>query len=65
MNVSMGMAIGNQMMKNMNDQAGGQMMSGGMNGSGAGNAASPKFCPQCGQPTNGARFCSNCGTKLM
>ena len=65
MNVSMGMAIGNQMMKNMNDQAGGQMMSGGMNGSGAGNAALPKFCPQCGQPTNGARFCSNCGTKLM
>ena len=65
MNVSMGMAIGNQMMKNMNDQAGGQMMSGGMNGSGAGNAASPKFCPQCGQSTNGARFCSNCGTKLM
>ena len=38
MNVSMGMAIGNQMMKNMNDQAGGQMMSGGMNGSGAGNS---------------------------
>jgi len=24
----------------------------------------PKFCPNCGTPTNGARFCSNCGTKL-
>ena len=65
MNVSMGMAIGNQMMKNMNDQVGGQMMSGGMNGSGAGNSVSPKFCPQCGQPANGAKFCSNCGTKLV
>ena len=24
----------------------------------------PKFCPNCGTPTNGAKFCSNCGTKL-
>ena len=24
----------------------------------------PKFCPNCGSPTNGAKFCSNCGTKL-
>jgi membrane protease subunit (stomatin/prohibitin family) len=23
-----------------------------------------KFCPQCGTPANGARFCGNCGTKL-
>ncbi|MCR5624017.1 MAG: SPFH domain-containing protein [Lachnospiraceae bacterium] len=29
-----------------------------------GNAAVPKFCPNCGTPTNGAKFCSNCGTKL-
>lgn len=25
----------------------------------------PKFCPECGTPTNGAKFCSNCGTKLV
>ena len=24
----------------------------------------PKFCPNCGTPTNGAKFCSSCGTKL-
>jgi len=24
----------------------------------------PKFCPNCGTPTNGAKFCSNCGNKL-
>lgn len=27
--------------------------------------SSPKFCPECGTPTNGAKFCSNCGTKLV
>ena len=26
--------------------------------------AVPKFCPNCGTPTNGAKFCGNCGTKL-
>ncbi len=26
--------------------------------------AAPKFCPNCGTPTNGANFCSNCGKKL-
>ncbi len=30
----------------------------------AGGGAVPKFCPNCGTPTNGAKFCSNCGTKL-
>ena len=24
----------------------------------------PKFCPDCGTATNGAKFCSNCGRKL-
>ena len=31
----------------------------------AGNGVAPKFCPNCGQPTNGAKFCGNCGTKLV
>ncbi len=26
--------------------------------------SAPKFCPNCGAPTNGAKFCSSCGTKL-
>jgi membrane protease subunit (stomatin/prohibitin family) len=25
----------------------------------------PKFCPECGTPTNGAKFCSECGKKLV
>ena len=24
----------------------------------------PKFCPNCGTPTNGGNFCGNCGNKL-
>ena len=24
----------------------------------------PKFCPNCGTPTNGMKFCGNCGNKL-
>ena len=28
-------------------------------------AAGPKFCPNCGAPTNGAKFCSNCGNRLI
>jgi membrane protease subunit (stomatin/prohibitin family) len=25
----------------------------------------PKFCPECGTPTNGAKFCPECGMKLV
>jgi membrane protease subunit (stomatin/prohibitin family) len=25
----------------------------------------PKFCPECGTPTNGAKFCPECGKKLQ
>ena len=39
---------------NMN--MGGQQPAGG---------AVPKFCPNCGTPTNGSKFCGNCGNKLM
>ena len=28
-------------------------------------AGSVNFCPNCGQPANGARFCANCGTRLI
>ena len=52
MSVQMGMAIGQQMMKNVD-----------MNNS-LESAGTYKFCPNCGTPANGAKFCSNCGTKL-
>lgn len=57
--MQMGMAMANQMagaMNQMNNQMGGQA---------AGTGVAPKFCPNCGQPTNGAKFCGNCGTKLV
>lgn len=55
--MQMGMAMANQMsgaMNQMNNQMGGQA-----------TGTAPKFCPNCGQPTNGAKFCGNCGTKLV
>ena len=30
----------------------------------ASTGTSPKFCPECGSPTNGRKFCANCGNKL-
>lgn len=61
-NMQMGMMMGQQMMKNMgyNDN----------NGNNAQSASSPtgkvpKFCPNCGNPTNGGKFCIECGTKLI
>ncbi|MDR0366844.1 MAG: SPFH domain-containing protein [Bifidobacteriaceae bacterium] len=30
----------------------------------AATGAGPKFCPDCGTPTNGAKFCGNCGRQL-
>ena len=56
MQLQMGMQVGQQMMNNMNTA-----MNNNANLSGG---TAPKFCPNCGTPTNGAKFCSNCGTKL-
>ena len=58
--LQMGMAMGQQMVNqmNMNNQ-----MTGNAGGSTGGVA--PKFCPNCGTPTNGANFCGNCGNKLV
>ena len=56
MQLQMGMQVGQQMMNNMNTA-----MNNNANVSGG---TAPKFCPNCGTPTNGAKFCSNCGAKL-
>ena len=70
MSVQMGMAIGQQMMNNMNTMnTNNTNPSGGGYGAGASSSsergAAPKFCPECGTPVNGAKFCSNCGKKLI
>ncbi|MBP5298699.1 MAG: SPFH domain-containing protein, partial [Lachnospiraceae bacterium] len=59
MNMQMGMMMGQQMMNQMNNAN-----AGAQTGAPAGNGAIPKFCPNCGTPTNGNKFCGNCGTQL-
>ena len=69
--LQMGMAMGQQMVNqmNMNNQMnmGSQMY--GQTNMNMGNqqpagGTIPKFCPNCGSPTNGSKFCGECGNKL-
>lgn len=65
--LQMGMALGQQMVNQMNMNASGmgqQNMNSAMAGN-SGEGQAPKFCPNCGTPTNGANFCGNCGNKLV
>lgn len=61
--MQMGMAMAGQMAGAMNQMN--NPMNNQMGGQAAGNGVAPKFCPNCGQQTNGAKFCGNCGTKLV
>ena len=61
--MQMGMAMGQQMVNQMN--MGNQMNMRGNMGQQATGGVAPKFCPNCGTPTNGANFCGNCGNKLV
>lgn len=69
--LQMGMAMGQQMVQGMMGQ---QMMGQNMAGQGTMQqnqgaaplpSAAPKFCPNCGTPTNGMKFCGNCGSQLF
>ena len=59
MGAQMGMMMGQQMMNNMNQNQANANVQPQQTG-----GAVPKFCPQCGTPTNGNKFCGNCGAKL-
>lgn len=54
--MQMGMMMANQMAGSINQMGGSAQTAGG---------AAPKFCPNCGTPTNGSKFCGNCGAKLV
>lgn len=64
--MQMGMMMGQQMVNNMAAQN--QAMNTNQN---TANNAQPqsgavsKFCPNCGTPTNGGKFCTECGQKLI
>ena len=62
-NLQMGMALGQQMVNQMNQNQ--NAAGAGMNQAGTGNGAAPKFCPNCGTPTSGTKFCGNCGNQLL
>ena len=57
-----GMQMGQQMANQMMGNIGGQQAS--QNNYVNNTGVVPKFCPNCGTPTNGAKFCGECGTKL-
>lgn len=60
--LQMGMAMGQQMVNQMN--LGGSANAGQPQQTGTGAGAGPKFCPNCGTATTGSKFCGNCGNQL-
>lgn len=64
--LQMGMAIGRQMVDQMNLNGAQQNTQQAASQAQAGQGGpGPKFCPECGTPTTGTRFCGNCGAKLF
>jgi len=62
----MGMNMAGEMMKNINQSQQGAKPPAESEpaSSSTEGKPKPKFCPNCGQKTDGANFCSNCGQKL-
>ena len=77
MGMMMGQQMANQMAANMNgmqqvnqlqgsQSQGNQLQGSQSQGSQSqGSGMVPRFCPNCGTPTNGANFCGNCGQRLV
>ncbi len=66
-NAMAGMQMGMMMGQQMTNQMAGYMKQAGQQAAstqGVPQAGYPKFCSNCGTPTNGGRFCSNCGQRL-
>lgn len=70
MGMQMGMMMGQQMMNNMQNNQSQQMQQPQQTQQpqqpqqSSGDGTIPKFCPNCGTPTNGMKFCGKCGNKL-
>ena len=65
MQMQMGMAMGQQMVNQMNqNQTSQNQQSGGYQGGQPAGGSGVNFCPNCGTKVSGAKFCPNCGTKL-
>ena len=61
--MQMGMMMGQQM---VNQMQGAMNTPNAVNAQPVGsNGQVPNFCPNCGTPTNGNKFCGNCGNKLV
>jgi len=53
-------------MQQVNQLQGSQSQGNQLQGSQSqGSGMVPRFCPNCGTPTNGANFCGNCGQRLV
>ena len=62
--LQMGMAIGQQMVGQMNLGGAQTQQAPTAQNMSQGNGAGPKFCPNCGTATTGTKFCGNCGNQL-
>ena len=63
--LQMGMAIGQQMVNQMNLGGASTQQAAPAQSAPQGSGAGPKFCPNCGTPTTGSKFCGNCGNQLF
>ena len=61
-NMQMGMMMGQKMVHDLENSTANNASANNAQTSGSGVV--PKFCPNCGTPTNGAKFCVECGNKL-